>query len=459
MGFVPAAVEAQTSQKGKLLRIFGVGFGIAGAIGGTIGAGILRTPGLVAAQLGDANLIIAAWIFGGLYALLGAISVAELGASLPRAGGWYVYARRAFGEYAGFTVGWMDWLGNCASLAWVAITIGEYAGVLAPALSGKAKIIAITAILFFSLLHLLGARAGGNSQKLLSLTKAVAFIALVAACFIFGGQSGDQSSTQTVSNLPSTVAAMFIAIVLSLQAIIATYDGWHGAIYFAEEFSNPARDVPRSLFGSVLAIIFIYVLVNLALLYTLPLDQMAASELPLADAAQAIFGAYSGKLITALALVSLLGLINAVTMGGPRILFGLSRDGLFSLKGAQVSRGGTPFVALFLTTLLAILLVATGTFERLLGMTAFLYVAIYTTGFASLFVLRKREPELPRPYRAWGYPWTTLIVLIGSLVFLVGALVSDTANSIYAVLLIAISYPVHLLVKNLATVKDGGGAT
>ena len=459
MEFIPAAVEVQAKRKGKLLRIFGVSFGIAGAIGGTIGAGILRTPGLVAAQLGDANLIIAAWVFGGIYALLGAISVAELGASLPRAGGWYVYARRAFGEYAGFTVGWMDWLGNCASLAWVAITIGEYAGILAPALSGNAKIIAIAVILFFSVLHLLGARAGGNSQKLLSLAKAVAFIALVAACFTWGGQSADQLSARTALKFPSTVPAMFIAVVFALQAIIATYDGWYGAIYFAEEFSDPARDVPRSLFGSVLSIIFIYVLVNMALLYTLPLDQIAASELPLADAAQAIFGAHSGQLITALALLSLLGLINAVTMGGPRILFGLSRDHLFSLEGARVNRGGTPFVALFLTTLAAILLVATGTFERLLGMTAFLYVAIYTTGFASLFVLRKREPELPRPFRAWGYPWTTLTVLIGSLIFLVGALVSDTANSIYAVLLIAISYPVHLLVKNLVAVKDDGRAT
>lgn len=454
MESIEESVDGRARGKGRLLRIFGVGFGIAGAVGGTIGAGILRTPGLVAAQLGDATLIIGAWIFGGVYALLGAISVAELGASLPRAGGWYVYARRAFGEYAGFTVGWMDWLGNCASLAWVAITIGEYSVLLAPRLSGSVKVIAVGVILFFSLLHLAGARAGGNSQKLLSLVKALAFIALVAACFIFGGKNAETVSAETALKLPSNAAAMFIAVVLALQAIITTYDGWYGVIYFAEEFSNPARDIPRSLFGSVLTIIFIYVLVNLALLYTLPLNQMAASELPLADAAQAIFGAYSGQLITALALVSLLGLINAVTMGGPRILYGLSRDGMFSSKGAWVSRNGTPMAALFLTTLAAVLLVLSGTFERLLGMTAFLYVAIYTTGFAALFVLRKREPELPRPFRAWGYPWTTLIVLAGSLLFLGGAIYSDTLNSIYALLMIAISYPVHLLVKNSRTVKE-----
>ncbi|HEX8773359.1 MAG TPA: APC family permease [Pyrinomonadaceae bacterium] len=456
MEAITEGVEARARDKGRLLRIFGVGFGVAGAVGGTIGAGILRTPGLVAAQLGDATLITGAWIFGGVYALLGAISVAELGASLPLAGGWYVYARRAFGEYAGFTVGWMDWLGNCASLAWVAITIGEYSVLLVPRLSGGVKVIAIGVILFFSLLHLAGARAGGNSQKLLSLVKALAFIALVAACFVYGGKNAEAAApAQTALKLPSTAAAMFIAVVFALQAIITTYDGWYGVIYFAEEFSNPARDIPRSLFGSVLTIIFIYVLVNLALLYTLPIHRMAASELPLADAAQAIFGAYTGQLITALALVSLLGLINAVTMGGPRILYGLSRDRLFSSRGARVSRNGTPVVALFLTTLAAVLLVLSGTFERLLGMTAFLYVAIYTTGFTALFVLRKREPELPRPFRAWGYPWTTLIVLAGSLLFLVGAVLSDTANSIYAMLMIAVSYPAHLLVKNSGAVKEG----
>ncbi len=438
------------SRKGRLLRVFDVGFGIAGAIGATIGAGILRTPGLVAGQLGDATLIIAAWMFGGVYALLGALSVAELGASLPRAGGWYVYARRAFGEYAGFTVGWMDWLGNCASLAWVAITIGEYAAALAPALSGRIKVVAVAAVLFFTLLHLLGARAGSGSQKLLSLAKALAFVALVAACFIFGGRNADADTAEVALKLPSNAWAMLAAVVLSLQAIIATYDGWHGAIYFAEEFMDPARDVPRALFGSVLSIIFIYLLVNLALLYTLPLTRLAASELPVADAAASIFGTDSGHLIMALALLSLLGLINAVTMGGPRILYGLSRDGLFTSKAAVVSRKGTPTVALMLTTAAAILLVATGTFERLLGMMAFIYVAIYTTGFASLFALRRREPELPRPFRAWGYPWTTLCVLVGSLAFLVGAILSDTTNSLYAVLLIAIGYPAHRLVKRVS---------
>ncbi len=447
MESVQATVEVQVKQKGRLLRILGVSFGIASTIGGTIGVGILRTPGLVATQLGSAKLIIAAWVCGGIYALLGVNSVAELGASLPQAGGWYVYARRAFGNYAGFTVGWMDWLGNCASLAWVAITIGEYATGLVPALSGRVKLIAIATLSVFALIHLMGVRIGSRSQQAFSLIKACAFLTLVIACFVFGGKTSAAASAPPAIHSSLSATAMFVALVFALQAIITTYDGWYGSIYFAEEFANPARDIPRSMFCAILAIASIYILVNLALVYVLPISQMAKSALPAADAAQLIFGARSGQLITALALISMLGLINAVTMGGPRILFGLSRDYSLSAKATWVNQGGTPVVALLLCTVAALMLVVSGTFEIILSLMAFIYVAMYATGFAALFVLRKREPELPRPYKSWGYPWTTLIVLFGSVIFLVGVFHSDTRNSVYAVMLIAISYPVYLLVQ------------
>ncbi len=453
-GGSPKATEWQAAERSRLLRILGVGFGVAATIGATIGAGILRTPGLVAAQLGSSELVVAAWVLGGIYALLGANSIAELGASLPRAGGWYVYARRAFGDYAGFVVGWTDWLGNCASLAWVAITIGEYSLTLAPKLSGNVKIIAIVVLLFFSLVQLAGVSVGSGSQKLLSLVKSLAFVAFVVACFAFGGKGSQPTHAQTNLHVGSSV---FVGIILALQAVITTYDGWYGSIYFAEEFTKPERDIPRSMFGGVLSIAAIYVLVNLALVYVLPLSQMAASELPVADAAQVIFGARSKELITILALVSLLGLINAVTMGGPRILFGLCRDYLPSSRMTSINEGGTPVIALSLTAAATMFLIVSGTFEQLLGIMAFIYVAIYITGFASLMVLRKREPELPRPFRAGGYPWATLIVLTGSVIFLVGTIVTDTRNSIYAVLLIAISYPVYLLTKKILLVETAEG--
>ncbi len=447
----PSHSGAPTSDaaEGGLLQILGVSFGVAGALGGTIGAGILRTPGLVAAQLGSGPLILAAWLAGGLYALLGALAVAELGAALPRAGGWTVYARRALGDQAGFSVGWIDWLGHCAGLAWVAVTIGDYLRLLLPGLPLGAKPLALLTLLSFALIQRLGVEAGSVSQKLLSLTKALAFLVLIGACLLFAPAQAGADPGAAGLTAPADARGLAIGAVFALQAVITTYDGWHSPIYFAEEFAEPATDLPRSLLGGVLAVVALYLLVNLALLRVLPLPQLAASSLPLADAARLLFGGLSGQLITVLALVSSFGLVNAVIMGAPRILYGLARDGLLLPQLARVNAGGTPVASLALTVAASALLVAFGDFGVLLGIASFLYVLLYLTGITSLFLLRWREPDLPRPFRDWGYPLSPAIVWLGSLAFLVGAALSDTANSLYALALIALSLPLHRLTRAL----------
>ncbi len=437
--------------RGRLLNILGVAFGLAGAVGGTIGGGILRTPGLVAAELGSGSAVLLAWLLGGLYGLLGAICVAELGASLPRSGGWTVYARRAFGDGAGFVVGWTDWLGHCAGVAWVALTAGDYALALFPSLPIGSKAIALLVLALFTVIQLQGVRAGSGSQLLLSLAKTVAFLLLVAACFLLA----DPVSATALPALPATVAtaglpawlALAAAWVLALQAIIGTYDGWHSPIYFAEEFSEPARDLPRSLIGGVLAVIAIYLLINAALLRVLPLPELAASTLPLADAAERLFGTLGGQLITAVALLSVLGLINTSILSAPRVLYALAREGLFLPAATQVSAGGTPGVALLLTSGAMALLVLFGDFPILLAIASFLYVALYASGIASLFVLRWREPELERPFLAWGHPLSGLIVLAGSAAFLVGALLEDRSHSLEALALVAVAAPLYWLTR------------
>ena len=433
--------------------MLGVSFGIAGAVGGTIGAGILRTPGLVAAQLGSGPWVMAAWLAGGLYALLGANAVAELGATLPLAGGWYVYARRCFGDAAGFTVGWVDWIGHCTGIAWVAVTIGEYAAFLLPGLEPHGKLVGLAVLLLFTLIQLLGVEAGSGSQKLLSLAKALAFLAVVAACVLLGGPDTRAAAAAIPTDpgglAPVGWAGLAVALVFSLQAIVTTYDGWHSPIYFSEEFSEPQDDLPRSLIGGVLAVIGLYTLFNLALLRVLPLPVIAVSSLPVADAAALLFGAFGGQAITVLALLSLAGLINASIMGAPRILYGLSRDRLFSPLVDRVNRGGTPTVALLLTSLASALLVLGGDFTILLGLAAFLYVSLYLVGLVCLFALRIREPERPRPYRAWGHTASNAIVEVGSGAFLGGALRNDTANSGWALLLIGVSVPVFQVTRAL----------
>lgn len=445
---------APEAPQGGLLHILGVSFGIAGAVGGTIGAGILRTPGLVAAQLGSAPLIVAAWVAGALYALLGALAVAELGTSLPRAGGWTVYARRALGDQAGFSVGWIDWVGHCAGLAWVAVTIGDYTIGLLPALPVGGKVVALIVLLGFALIQRLGVEAGSLSQKILSLGKALAFLGLIVACFLHAPvrelvgvaepllESAEAGGPAAVGGI-----SLGIGVVFAMQAVITTYDGWHSPIYFAEEFAEPSRDLPRSLVGGVLSVAGLYLLVNLALLRLLPVQRIAGSVLPLADAAEVLFGAWSSQLIVVLALISSFGLVNAVVMGAPRILYGLSRDGLFLPQFAAVSASGTPVFGLALTTLGAGLLVSFGDFTILLGIASFLYVLLYLSGITALFLLRWREPALERPFRDPGYPLSAAIVWLGSLAFLIAAIRNDTANSAWALGLILLSLPLHQLTR------------
>jgi APA family basic amino acid/polyamine antiporter len=435
----------------RLQTILGIGFGLAGAVGGTIGAGILRTPGLVAGQLGSPGLITLAWTIGGLYALLGALCVAELGTSLPLAGGWYVYSRRAFGDAAGLTVGWVDWIGHCTGVAWVAITVGEYALALLPDLPLSAAAVSLLAIALFTAIQLLGVRAGSGSQQLLSLAKALAFLALVAACFLLAGPdpAGPAAGLAAAAPVaaPAGPGALAVAVALALQPVVSTYDGWHSPIYFAEEFERPQEHLPRSLLGGVVAVTMIYVLVNLALLHVLPVDELAGSALPAADAAGRLFGGAGGQVITALALLSVLGLINASIMSAPRVLYGLARDGLTPLAPAltQLNAGGTPLAGLLLTSAVTGLLVLSGDFETLLSIAAILYVALYLSGFVSLLVLRRREPELERPFGAWGQPWIALLLVAGSLAFLIGAALGDPLHALAALGLAALALPLGAL--------------
>jgi basic amino acid/polyamine antiporter, APA family len=444
-------------QRGRLLRVLGVGFGLAVIIGNTIGAGIFRTPGVVAAELPNPWLFFAVWIVGGLYALLGAFSIAELGAMIPRSGGQYVFARYALGEYAGFIVGWSDWISTCGTTAAVALVIGDFTGALFPALAGRSVSIAVVVAIVFALLQWRGILWGSRVQNLTSFLKTLAFIALVIACFILGGGGSLTTAAASAAAGPMvTGMALMTALVLSLQSVIYTYDGWAGAVYFSEEVQNPGRDIPRSMFGGVLLVIGIYFLVNLALLYVLPIEKIAGQEFAAGLAAGVIFGAYGDPIFRALTIISMLSCINAYHLMATRVLFAMSRDGLFTQLTARVNAGGTPTAALFLSTLISLLFIVFGeTFERVITVLAFFFVANYTISFISVFVLRRREPLKPRPYRAWGYPWTTLLALLGSIAFLAGAIASDTRNSIYALLLLAASYPAFLLLKQLAR-KDHG---
>jgi APA family basic amino acid/polyamine antiporter len=427
----------------SLLSVLGLAFGLSIIVGNTIGSGILRTPGEVARLLPNATLFLSAWILGACYAFLGANGLAELATMMPESGGYTVYLRRAMGLYAGFVIGWTDWLSTCSSAALAALVIGEYTTILLGSSVSLGPAIASAVILGFALLQWRGIREGSLAQNLTALAKTLAFAILIGACFLLG--RGFEGSGTAAAAAPSGFA-LLAAFVVAMQSVIFTYDGYNGVVYFSGELRNPARDIPRSIFGGVLAVAIIYVLVNVGFLYVLPLGRMAGDPLVAAGAAKEMFGPKGDAVIRILTIASLVSALNAYLLMTPRVLYRLSVFGFFS-AGSYVNRGGTPAIALWLSTAVVLALVLTGTVQIVLAVTAFFFVAQYALVFLSLFILRKKEPDAPRPFRARGHPWTTALVLVFSVAFLVANVFADTRNSIYSVVLVALSWPVYRLIR------------
>ena len=433
------AAPATLAGSRGLIRILGIGFGLAVIVGSTIGIGVLRTPGLVAGQLPSRGAILSVWIVGGLYTLVGAACLAELGTMLPQAGGYYVYARRAFGDTAGFAVGWSDWITYCAVLGYVSIAMGEFTALLLPSLAGYEKAVSMAALAGLAGLQLAGLKVSSRFQEITTAVKCAAFLLVVVAAMLF-------APSVPASATAAAQTASFAGLIVALQSVVITYGGWQSGLYFSEEDRDPARNLPRSMIGGVAAVIVVYLLVNVDLLSLLPIADLARSTLPAADAAQVLVGRRGGEIITILSIVSLPPMLNAILMIGTRILFAMGRDRLLWSRASAVNRGGTPSAAMIATTMVALALIATGTFQRLVAVVAFYLAANYVVCCLALFVLRRTHPGLARPFRAWGYPWSAAVVLIGAAAFLVGAAIGDPINAAAAVVLVAAGFVIRVIV-------------
>jgi APA family basic amino acid/polyamine antiporter len=429
--------------RGHLARILGISFGIAVIFGGTVGVGILRLPGEIAGRLGSPSLIVLVWVIGGIYALLGAISLAELGAALPQAGGFYVYSKRAFGAGPGFVMGWADWMSNCASIAYAAVAASEYLAALSARSNGWSAWIqtgvALTLLAFFCGMQWFGLRLSSGVQKVTSSVTAITFLALAAACLSHTRAAAPHRITAFSGMGTLGLVASVIAV---LPAIVVAYDGWYEAIYFTEEDTDPAKHLPRAMIGGVLLIISLYLVMNLAFLHVLSIPALAASKLAAADAARIVFPAWSGTFVTVLSLLTLLSLMNAVLLGAPRILFAVGRDGLFR-GAAKVGAGGTPRTALLATAAMTALIIASGRFDEIVGVAAIVVAATYTVNYIAMILLRAKEPEMARPFRAWGYPVTTVLVLAASVAFLIVDVRADPVSTVRAGVLLGAALPVY----------------
>lgn len=432
------------SAKNQLRKSLGLSFNIAVLIGGTIGVGILRTPGTIAEMLNNYWLILASWLFGGLYVLLGANSYSELATMLPKAGGSYNYIKRAFGEYAGFLSGWFDYITNAIPPAFYCIVISEYMIILFPALANYSTVMAVSLLAAFVLLHLSGVKNGSVIQQITSLLKVICFVALVVACFMYTGVKVPAVKTD---NSVFQIGLVF-GFFKSLQLIIGTYNGWNAVCFFAEENENPNKNIPKSLYSGVLLVVAIYVLVNLAFFHVLPIETLAKSNLAAADVAKILFGENGATIVTVISIFSLISILNAFMMIPPRILYGLSRDGFFIKEGTQVNKGGTPIVALLVSSLFSLLLIIfVGSFEALFSFVAFISIIVWGLAYFSLLKLRNSEPNLPRPYNSFWYPWTTIIAIIASIALFIGFIFSDQTSFIIIIGITVVSYPLFWILK------------
>lgn len=455
-------------QNNQLLKLLGVGFGIAATVGGTIGSGILRRPGPIAESIGDPTLIMFLWLAVGIYAFFGVLCVIELALSMPQAGAWYVYARRALGSYFGFLTGTTSWFGTVSALGFGAYTFAEYVSLLT-GWSDYNQLMAIGLLVFFTILHYLGTRIGDKTQQILAATVALALILFVIVCFTMGGNITTPAFEQTMSN--TAKPAMIFGIIAALQSIFYAYDGWHTATYFTEENTDPIKTMPKAMITGVLVVIGVYLLVNAAILYVIPMEYLKGKELAAADAMGLIFGENAKRYVTLFLLLSVIGITNSQVMFAPRVLYSMGRDKLFGKFATVINKEGTPYMALFCTSILSIILILIGkkTCGMLSDIASFFFVLSYTFGFISLIKLRYSEPEMPRPFKAPLFPVLPIVLTVLSFLFLIGAISEDLKSSemsflsqlasifklqfdnlglsVYAFLFLILSYPIYLLVR------------
>lgn len=433
---------APISTSGQLLRVLGLAFGLAALIGNTIGMGILRTPGEIASHVHSAPIFLLVWVLGACYALLGALSLAELGAMRPRSGGLYPLVRDALGPFAGFVSGWADWISTAGSTAAVAIVLGEYVGPLIPVLEGHSTIGASMVVIGFALLQWRGIRVGNIAQLITTSLKGVALIALAVAALVLTVPAGNAANVVSPPSAMPVGLALFAAVIVALQSAIYTYDGWTGPLYFGDEIRNPGREIPRSMIGGVILVLLIYLALNLAFLRVIGIDAMAGDPFVAATMASRLFGPGGDTVLRILTVVSLFASVNALLLMGSRIPYAMSCDGQLPPLWSRVNTGGTPLPSLLATAAVALAFIVTGTFDTVLALLAFFFVANYFLAFTAVFVKRRGEPDAPRPFRVPGYPLVPALALIGSLLFLVAAVWSDRTHSLIAIALLAGSWPV-----------------
>jgi basic amino acid/polyamine antiporter, APA family len=452
----PASGAATPAADAGLVRGLSAWDGALLTIGSVVGTGIFITTGDIARVLPSAGWIMAVWLVGGLLTLAGALTYAELGALYPRAGGLYHFLKEAYSPLWGFLYGWASFLvimsGGIAALA---VGFGEYLGSFFPFFSTRnvlvtvplgdwtwrlsgGQLAAAAAILVLTAINYLGLREGAVVQNALTVVKVAAIVLFAGVGFLV---------PQPVPGAPAHPLPPLVlpaAFGVGMIAVLWTYDGWYGLTFSAGEVRNPARSLPLGLIGGTLAVMALYALLNLVYLRALPVGDIAATPRIGEAAAAALFGHVGGRLVALAVVVSTLGCLSATILYSSRIYLPMARDGVFFRSLAAVHpRHHVPGRSLWSQSLWAMVLALSGSYDQLYTYTVFAAVLFHVATGAAVFVLRRRRPELPRPYRVWGYPVVPALFLLASGVLVVNTAVEKPVESLLGLGLVALGVPAY----------------
>ena len=468
---MPPSPRTQPAQKpsptASLRRGLGPFDGAAIIISNVVGSGIFILPAFVAQGVPNPVGMLSVWLAGGVLAFAGAMAYAELAALRPRAGGEYVYLKEAFGPAAGFLTGWTSFVaGFSGAIAAGAVGLAGYLGRFLPAAGdttpwvraelgpltfavSSQSVVALTAIAGLTMVHIVGIGPGRVVQNVLAGLKVLVLVVLVAFGFSIGQGS---VSNFTVDAGRVTVSAWALALI----PVMFSYSGWNAASYVAEEIRDPGRNVPLAMGIGTVAVVLIYLLMNMLYVYALPLAALATVDVRVVDAvADQLFGPSVAAPLAAASVVMIAASISAMVLAGPRVYYAMARDGQFFRSVARVHPTfRTPTTAILAQSAWSGVLVLSGTFDQLVNYTGFSLVLFSGIAVSALFVLRFRAPETPRPFKAWGYPVAPLVFVIASAAIVINALWSSPGPSLTGLAIIAAGVPVYWVFKIRHRTRD-----
>ena len=434
---------APNSDQPQLVRALGLWETSSIAVGIMIGTAIFIVPAEITRTVGSPGAALAVWIAGGLLSLFGALSFAEMAAMLPTSGGQYVFLREAYGPLVSFLCGWSFFLAaQGGGISVLAVGFAQYVGDFVPLSSWEAKAAAAASIVLFTAINYRGVREGGLTQSVLTGLKVGVMVVIVILGYVLaaGVPAG-------VKSLPVAPGGGFVASFgLALVAALWAYEGWNACTFAAGEVKRPERNLPLALIMGTIGVIVLYIGLNLVYYRVLTLPEVAQSPRVAADAAVRIFGRTGAYLVSIVIIISTLGSINGSVLAAPRVYYAMAKDGLFFRWCAAVHpRYRTPHLALLLQGAWAILLVAMGTYEELFTYVVFAAWVFYALAGAAVIILRRKRPELPRPYRVFGYPWVPIAFVLASTWLLVNTLIEKPIEAGLGVLMVALGVPAFYL--------------